>query len=148
MCSITHKLLHCITWLFCPHIYICPVSRIQMFGFSLPKPHILACCLMSSETLLACFKACKTEKWEGTNGQNLICSSLGWPFCPSHFSGSTVVNKNHRKSRRQYINKNRREKLRQTCVYPALIQASSIQSQFRSTSWSLCISCQWFQDRY
>ena len=43
----------------------------------IPKPHFLACCLMSSEALLACCKAWMTEKWEGANGKHPRFSSMG-----------------------------------------------------------------------
>ena len=53
------------------------------------------------------------EDWK-VGGANLSTPQIllfGWPFCPSHFSGSTIVNKNHRKSRGKYVNKNQGKSL-------------------------------------
>ena len=46
-------------------------TEFPLEGF-LSKPHFFACCLMSSEALMACCKAWQTEKWEGPNGQSLM----------------------------------------------------------------------------
>ena len=51
----------------------------------------VACCLMPSEALWACWKAWNTEKWEGPNGQHLRCSSLGWPFYHTNREGIMLI---------------------------------------------------------
>ena len=65
----------------------------------LPKPHFLACCVMSSEALLACSQLKK--------GRGQMVNTSDSPggltiFAPPIF----LVNKNQGKSRGKYINKN------------------------------------------